>query len=113
MAQNELFNILNPNEAPYMSLPPVSKGPIDLANIPKFQDEPKLYSVNTNAMGLLGKVLSDIVLENRITDYIDDFSAELEFPGPGSSRMSLGYNVPSGLGYNNDWEIGASVPFDF
>ena len=113
MPENELFNILNPNEAHYMSLPPVEKGPIQLANIPRFQNEPKPYSVNTNAMGLLGRVLSDIIQENTLRVYLDDFSAQVEFPGPGASTMNVGYNIPSGLGYNNDWAVGATVPVDF
>ena len=112
MAQNELFNILNPDEAPYMSLPPVTRGPLELANVPRFQQEPRPYSINTNAISLLSQVLGDIVTENTIGGYLDDFSAKAEFPGPGDSRMSLGYNVPSRHGYNIDWELGMQVPFE-
>ena len=84
-----------------------------MANIPRFQPETKPYSVKTNAMSLLGLVLKDAIMENTITDYIDDFSLRATFPGPGNSQMNVGYNVPSGLGYNNDWQLGATVPIDF
>lgn len=113
MAQNELQNILNPQEAPYLSLPPIEHGPLQMANIPRFQQEPKLYSVNTNAMSLLGRVLEDVIMENAVTDYMNEFELEATFPGPGSAQMNVKYNMPSGLGYRNDWEIGATVPFDF
>ena len=112
MAQNELQNILNPQDAPYLSLPPMELGPLALANIPRFQQEQKLYSVNTNAMSLLGQVLEDVIMENTITSYIDDFELEATFPGPGSAEMNVKYNMPSGLGHRNDWEIGATIPFD-
>lgn len=113
MADNELLNILNPQAAPYLSVPPIERGPFDMANVPRFQSEPKPYSINTNAIGLLGQVLQEIVLEGTVPNLIENFSGVAQFPGPGDSTMHLGYNTPTDLGFNNDWEIGMQVPFDF
>ena len=113
MAQNELQNILSPEDAPYLSLPPIEYGPLQMANIPRFQQETRPYSMNTNAMSLLGRVLEDVIMENNVTSYINDFELEASFPGPGSAQMNVKYNMPSGLGHRNDWEVGATVPFNF
>jgi hypothetical protein len=115
MAQNELLNILNPEAAPFLSMPPIELGPIATANIPRFNNEPKPYSINTNAIGLLGHVLQEVIMEGEVRNLqhtLSNFSARAEFPGPGGSYVNMGYNVPTGLGYNNDWEVGLTVPFD-
>jgi len=116
MADNQLFNILSPQAAPFLTKPAVELGPLQTANIPRFNKEPQLYSINTNAIGLLGHVLQEVIMEGEVRDLqhtLSNFSARAGVQGPGGSYLSAGYNVPSGLGYNNDWELGVSFPFDF
>ena len=115
MKENEIFNILYPEAAPYLSAPAIEGGPLQSAKLPKFSKEPKPYSINTNAIGLLGHVLQEAIMEGEVRSFkktLENFSGRADFQGPGSSRINVGYNVPSPLGNQNDWEVGVRFPFN-